>query len=74
MAESPTPPKRMYLIYDGRAILGSTDEAMVLVASGNSLKQARRDARGFGECAIYSYEEAPGNKLVDERFEEIVNR
>lgn len=63
--------KRLYLVYDGRAIGGDTDAAMVMV-SCDSLKEARSYKGDFGnDCVIYSYK-IVGENLIEERFEEIL--
>lgn len=68
--------KKMFIVYDGRAISGDTDDAAVLVAD-DTLREARKDARMFardyGEVAIYEYD-VNGTELVNERFVERVSR
>ena len=59
---------RQYIIYDGRAILGDTDSAAVMCLE-DTLKQAKRTAREFGETAICSYAVDENNVLTDERME-----
>ena len=62
--------KRLYLIYDGRAV-DNTRDAQVMV-SCDSLKEARSYKGDFGDgCVIWSYA-ILGKKLIDERFEEIL--
>lgn len=46
---------KTYVIYDARAIVLGTDAAAVLCCS-KTLNEARKDARMFGECAIYEYD------------------
>ena len=61
----------MYIIYDGRAIYGDTDDASVLVAC-DSLEEARGYKGDFGDgCVIYSYDEKD-ELLINEKFEEIL--
>lgn len=62
--------KRLYIVYDGRAI-DNTDDAAVMVTC-DSLKEARSYKGDFGDgCVIWSYAKK-GEELVDERFEEIL--
>jgi len=63
------PLPRLYLIYDGRAAGGQgTEDAMVMVASGNSEEDARKDAKEHGDISsCYSYKD--GDKLTDEKWE-----
>lgn len=63
--------KRIYLIYDGRAMGGNTDDATVMLVC-YSLQEALNEKGNFGEsCVIYSY--LPVNQeLTDERFEQIL--
>ena len=62
--------KRIYIIYDGRAI-DNTDEAAVMVTC-DSLKEARSYKGAFGNgCIVWSYTKQ-GKKLTDERFEEVL--
>ena len=66
-----TKEKRLYIIYDGRAISGDTDDAAVMVAC-ESLKEALSYKGDFGgDCVLYSYRE-DGNNLVDEKFERVL--
>lgn len=69
--------KRKYLIYDGRAAGGDTDEASVCEVC-QSLAEAKRNAPEYGDdCAVFSYavEDRDGKSyLVDERFECVVGR
>ena len=67
--------KRLYIIYDGRAI-DDTDSAAIMVTC-DSLKESRGWKGDFGNgCVIYSYaikkKNKQTNELVDERFEEIL--
>lgn len=68
--------KRLYIIYDGRAI-DNTNEAAVMV-SCDSLKEARSYKGDYGiNCVIWSYrctgKWKKGRELLDdERFEEIL--
>lgn len=59
--------KKLFVVYDGRAILSDTDDASVVVVC-DSLQKARREAKGHGECAIYEYDVAAGDELVNEHF------
>ena len=60
---------RMYLIYDGRARFGDTDDAVVYFAVGYSWEEAARSlVEDFPDGCIYSYRE-DGDVLVDEREE-----
>jgi hypothetical protein len=47
--------KKTYIIYDARAMTLGPDEAQVLCCA-KSLREARKDARMFGECAIFEYD------------------
>lgn len=59
---------RTYILYDSRACDGTgTSNASVLVVC-DSNEEAKDDAKDFGTCACYSYEDCDG-KLVNERFE-----
>ena len=68
--------KRLYIIYDGRAV-DSTEDASVMVTC-DSLKEARSYRGDFGDgCAVWSYatKKVRGKKageLYDEKFEEIL--
>lgn len=63
------PNERRYLVYDGRASGGNTDDAAVLLVE-DSLEAATRETRKcFGEGAIYSYAADAKGDLTDERFE-----
>ncbi len=70
---TPTPAKRLFIVYDGRARDGTdTDDAAVLVACG-SLDQARSYRRTFRGGHIWSYaidESTKPPSLEDERYEE----
>jgi hypothetical protein len=59
--------KRQFILYDGRAIHGSTDDASVLV-SCDSDEEAKNWKGGFGEMACYSYA-IEGDRLTDEKLE-----
>ena len=64
--------KRLYVVYDERAILGDTDDAAVMVTC-DSVKECMTCAGDFGvHCAVYSYAKK-GNELVDERFEFVLS-
>jgi hypothetical protein len=57
----------MFLIYDGRAKGGDTENALVVVTA-KTLKEARREAPKHGaDCAIYEYD-VVGDQLLNERF------
>lgn len=59
---------KVFVIYDERAMLGSTDEASVC-CTARSLKEAKRDVRTmFPRGVIYSYD-VQGEELVNEQFE-----
>lgn len=58
---------RLYIVYDGRAMY-DVDSASVFTTA-NSLKEAREDAKSYGEGVIYSYAEDG----TDEQFEEYVH-
>lgn len=63
--------KKLFVIYDERAIDGSTDDAVVMVTA-SSLKEARSYAGEYGNrCALYAYDER-GDELVNESFVEIL--
>ena len=75
---SPTPlpdAPRRYILYDGRAADGNT-----VLCLEDTLKQARKSARDFGEAVIFSFIELPdirdGRKnhyvITDEQFVEVV--
>ena len=62
--------KTEYIVYDGRANTMGTDEAQVMFCA-HSLQEARREARSFGECAIYEYdvdESKNPPELINERY------
>ena len=60
---------RTYIVYDGRAELGDTDEASVCVAC-DSLKEAQSYVREhFPDGVIYSYKTDDDGFLVDKRRE-----
>lgn len=64
--------KRAYIVYDGRAAFGDTDNATVLEHMGNFLKppwKAARRSWGGMDAVLYSYRIDLGNVLSDERFE-----
>ena len=62
--------KRVYIVYDGRAAFGDTDDATVCCCA-DSLREARRDVKeDFPDGVIYSYIETPDGELIDERREE----
>lgn len=61
---------KKFLIYDGRANPNDgTDEAVVLTVS-NSLSEARRDARDYGQCHIWSYDATADGELIHEEYVE----
>ena len=63
---------RLYIIYDGRAAFGDTDDATVMVAC-DSVDECWSYLGDFGDdCVVYSYLES-GNDLIDERFEFILS-
>lgn len=62
--------KRMYLLYDGSAIL-DTNSAMVL-DTADSYEEAVETAPYHGQVCCYSYKEE-GENLVDERLEFTTN-
>lgn len=60
---------KLYIIYDERAMLMGTDEAVVL-CTAHSLNEARHDVRSmFPGSPIYSYD-IHGDQLLNEQFEE----
>ena len=62
---------KKYVIYDGRAIHGDTDDAMCMTMC-DSLEEARSYKGEWGECAIYSYDVTPKDELINEQFIEIL--
>ncbi len=59
---------RTYIIYDGRAIWGDTDDASVCCCA-DSLEEAKADVRDmFPDGVVYSYRDQ-NDWLVDERLE-----
>lgn len=61
-------PERIFFLYDGRAALGDTDSATVLVTA-DSLEDAIEKRGWFGnDAVIYSYARG-GEYLTDERRE-----
>lgn len=63
------PRERLYVLYDGRARGGNTDDASVC-CTARSLKEARLDKRTmFPHAVIYEYD-VRGDQLVNERFVE----
>lgn len=74
--ESTTPvdlSDRLWILYDGRACVGFTDDATVLVSCDDD-EEARTYAGNYGDMACYSYrvEKVQGKKpdeLMDERWE-----
>lgn len=61
-------PEHLFVIYDERAMLESTDEASVL-CTADSLKEARRDVRTmFPRGVIYRYDVQGDRELVNETF------
>ncbi len=63
-------PRKLFIVYDERAMLDGTDEAAVL-CTAQSLKEARRDVRTmFHRGVIFSYD-TKGEELVNEQFEEM---
>lgn len=61
---------RMYILYDGRAASGDTDEASVLEALGLYEKKPRIPPLwAETDCVMFSYEVGEGNILLDERME-----
>lgn len=64
---------RKFVVYDGRAAGGDTDEAQVLLVC-SSLTEAKKEAPHHGDdCAVFSYA-VQGDQLVDERLEFVVGR
>lgn len=64
--------EKLYIIYDERAISQDTENAMVMVTC-ESLEEARGYKGEYGEkCPVYSYDIKKGNKLVNEKFIEII--
>ena len=59
--------KRVYVLYDGRACSGDTDDASVILAV-ESHREAKACRGEYGDMACYSYREE-NSELVDERFE-----
>lgn len=61
---------KLFVIYDGRAIDGNTEDASVYCCA-DSLKEAKRDVREmFPDGVIFSYDTAPdGKTLINERQE-----
>ena len=69
---------RRYILYDGRAAGGDTSDATVLCFE-DTLREARKSARGFGEAVIFSFIEVPdpldptgAYEIKDETFVEVV--
>ncbi len=60
------PGETLFILYDERAEGGDTEGAAVL-CTARSLKEARRDAKDYGRCAIYAYD-ISGKELTNERF------
>lgn len=62
---------KRYIIYDGRAANGDTDDAAVCEVC-DSLQEAVANAPEYGGgCVIYSYD-VQGNELVNEQLERIM--
>lgn len=63
--------RRIYIVYDGRAKYGSTDDATVLEYIGPRRKVPWREVRklwGNTDAALYSYSDDTA-VLSDERYE-----
>ncbi len=61
--------RRTYVIYDGRAALGDTDDSSVCCCA-DTLEEAKQDVRDmFPDGIVYSYEYGEDGKLINERFE-----
>ncbi len=59
---------KRWLVYDGRAAGGKTDDATVYI-SCDSLKEARRDVRSdFNDGIIFEYDVSPTNQLLNGRM------
>ena len=64
--------EKLYAVYDERAILQGTENAICMVAC-DSLEEARDYKGEYGKkCPVYSYDIKKGNKLVNEQFIEII--
>lgn len=60
---------RVYLLYDGRAANGNTDEALIYCIA-DSMEEALRDKKEmFPDAIIYSYKKE-GMDLLDEKIED----
>lgn len=62
--------KRIWILYDGRAAGGDTDDAAVLEAWGP--RKGKPDMRHWHDhdAALYSYRQGPNHTAEDERREE----
>ncbi len=59
--------KKMYILYDGRACAGDSDEASVLVAC-DSNEEAKSYKGEYGQMACFSYD-ISGKDLINEQHE-----
>ena len=66
------PEGRMYIVYDGRAASGNTEEAQILLAT-EDFEEAKQAQREYGDAVIFSYKEATkedgSRHLIDEKLE-----
>lgn len=61
---------RLYILYDGRAASGDTDDAIVYTTA-RSLREARRDKREmFPDAVIFEYEVGTDGALINGRLVE----
>ena len=59
--------KRIYMVYDGRASSGNTDDALVLLTT-DTLEKAVEALDAYADAVIVSYSD-DGVQLSDERWE-----
>ncbi len=64
--------EKLYIIFDERAILQGTDKATCMVTC-DSLEEAREYKGEYGKrCPVYSYDIKRGDRLINEKFIEII--